>query len=135
MEKLQRARTAVRQGTVSQPILSSPSLARIAVGNWVLQSQKEYQLHINNSEGHQVTILQDELAGFIFESNRGTKHAFTAETTLGPDFATGWINTKKKKMRCKVEAQKYQVGNIRVHMLPQLALLISRSITLCLSLR
>ncbi|XP_058814286.1 E3 ubiquitin-protein ligase Ufd4 isoform X3 [Topomyia yanbarensis] len=112
LEKLQRARGAVRQGTVSQPILSTPSLSRIVVGNWVLQSQKEHQLHINNSEGHQVTILQDELPGFIFESNRGTKHTFTAETTLGPDFAAGWINTKKKKMRSKAEAQKYQVKNI-----------------------
>ncbi|XP_058454046.1 E3 ubiquitin-protein ligase Ufd4 isoform X2 [Malaya genurostris] len=112
LEKLQRARGAVRQGTVSQPILSIPSLSRIVVGNWVLQSQKEHQLHINNSEGHQVTILQDELPGFIFESNRGTKHTFTAETTLGPDFAAGWINTKKKKMRSKAEAQKYQVKNI-----------------------
>lgn len=112
LEKLQRARGAVRQGTPSQPILSSPSLSRIVVGNWVLQSQKEHQLHINNSEGHQVTILQDELPGFIFESNRGTKHTFTAETTLGPDFAAGWINTKKKKMRSKAEAQKYQVKNI-----------------------
>ncbi|XP_055645002.1 E3 ubiquitin-protein ligase Ufd4 isoform X2 [Toxorhynchites rutilus septentrionalis] len=112
LEKLQRARGAVRQGTASQPILSSPSLSRIVVGNWVLQSQKEHQLHINNSEGHQVTILQDELPGFIFESNRGTKHTFTAETTLGPDFAAGWINTKKKKMRSKAEAQKYQVKNI-----------------------
>ncbi|XP_053677617.1 E3 ubiquitin-protein ligase Ufd4 [Anopheles nili] len=112
LEKLQRARAAVRQGTVSQPILSSPSLARIAVGNWVLQSQKEHQLHINNSEGHQVTILQDELPGFIFESNRGTKHTFTAETPLGPDFAAGWINTKKKKMRCKAEAQKYQLHKL-----------------------
>ncbi|XP_052898367.1 E3 ubiquitin-protein ligase Ufd4 [Anopheles moucheti] len=112
LEKLQRARAAVRQVTVSQPILSAPSLARIAVGNWVLQSQKEHQLHINNSEGHQVTILQDELPGFIFESNRGTKHTFTAETTLGPDFAAGWINTKKKKMRCKAEAQKYQLNKL-----------------------
>ncbi|XP_062549271.1 E3 ubiquitin-protein ligase Ufd4 isoform X3 [Armigeres subalbatus] len=112
LEKLQRARGAVRQGTPSQPILSSPSLSRIVVGNWVLQSQKEHQLHINNSEGHQVTILQDELPGFIFESNRGTKHTFTAETPLGPDFAAGWINTKKKKMRSKAEAQKYQVKNI-----------------------
>uniref|UniRef100_A0A182IYJ4 E3 ubiquitin-protein ligase n=1 Tax=Anopheles atroparvus TaxID=41427 RepID=A0A182IYJ4_ANOAO len=112
LEKLQRARAAVRQGSMSQPILSSPSRARIAVGNWVLQSQKEHQLHINNSEGHQVTILQDELPGFIFESNRDTKHTFTAETTLGPDFAAGWINSKKKKLRCKIETQKYQVKNL-----------------------
>jgi E3 ubiquitin-protein ligase HECTD1 len=100
----------VRQGTPSQPILSTPSLSRIVVGNWVLQSQKEQQLHINNSEGHQVTILQDDLPGFIFESNRGTKHTFTAETTLGPDFAAGWTNSKKKKLRSKTEAQKSQVS-------------------------
>lgn len=57
LEKLQRARAAVRQGTVSQPILSAPGATRIVVGNWVLQSQKEQHLHINNSEGHQVSWI------------------------------------------------------------------------------
>lgn len=56
LEKLQRARAAVRQGTASQPILSSPGTLRIVVGNWVLNSQKEQHLHINNSEGHQVRL-------------------------------------------------------------------------------
>lgn len=111
LEKLQRARAAVRQGTPC-PILSSPGPLRIVVGNWVLNSQKENYLHINNSEGHQVTILQDDLPGFIFESNRGTKHTFTAETNLGPDFASGWTNVRKKKLRSKAEAQKYQVKNL-----------------------
>lgn len=55
LEKLQRARAAVRQGTTSQPILSTPGTLRIVVGNWVLNSQKEQHLHINNSEGHQVS--------------------------------------------------------------------------------
>lgn len=52
------------------------------------------------------------MPGFLFESNRGTKHSFTAETTLGPDFATGWTNIRKKKMRSKAEAQKFQVKNL-----------------------
>lgn len=56
--------------------------------------------------------MQDELPGFIFESNRGTKHTFTAETNLGPDFASGWTNIRKKKLRSKVEAQKFQVKNL-----------------------
>ena len=60
----------------------------------------------------QVTILQEDLPGFIFESNRGTKHTFTAETNLGPDFASGWTNIRKKKLRSKVEAQKFQVRNL-----------------------
>lgn len=28
-------------------------------------------------------ILREDLSGFIFESNKGTKHSFTAETSLG----------------------------------------------------
>uniref|UniRef100_A0A1L8DSR6 E3 ubiquitin-protein ligase n=2 Tax=Nyssomyia neivai TaxID=330878 RepID=A0A1L8DSR6_9DIPT len=112
LEKLQRARAAVRQGSISQPILSTSTAARLMVGNWVLQNQKDNQLHIHNSEGHQVTILQDDLPGFVFESNRGTKHTFTAETTLGPDFASGWSSSRKKKMRSKAEAQKCQVKNM-----------------------
>lgn len=54
LEKLQRARAAVRQANPS-PILSTPGPLRIVVGNWVLNSQKENHLHINNSEGHQVS--------------------------------------------------------------------------------
>lgn len=92
--------------------MTSPGPQKIIVGNWVLQSQKEGQLQIHNSEGHQVTILQEDLPGFIFESNRGTKHTFTAETNLGPDFAVGWSNIRKKKIKSKVEAQKCQVKNL-----------------------
>ncbi|CAO1405131.1 unnamed protein product [Diamesa hyperborea] len=33
--------------------------------------------------------------------DRGTKHTFAAETTLGPDFATGWTNIRKKKLRSR----------------------------------
>lgn len=57
LEKLQRARAAVRQATPC-PILSTPGSHRIVVGNWVLNSQKENHLHINNSEGHQVSSFK-----------------------------------------------------------------------------
>jgi E3 ubiquitin-protein ligase HECTD1 len=57
----------------------------------------------------QCTILKDELNGFIFESNRGTKHSFTAETSLGPEFAAGWSDKRSTKFRSKVEAVKQQV--------------------------
>lgn len=59
-----------------------------------------------------MTILQDDLPGFIFESNRATKHTFTAESSLGPDFASGWTQTRKKKIRSKTEVQKCQVKNM-----------------------
>lgn len=97
---------------VSQPILSIAGPQRLVVGNWVLQSQKDNQIQINNTEGQQVTILQDDLAGFVFESNRATKHTFTAESTLGPDFASGWSLQRKKKIRSKTEVQKVQVKNM-----------------------
>lgn len=109
LEKLQRARTGVRTGSVSQNILSTSSPLRLVVGNWLLSCQKEGQLHINNTESQQVTILQDDLPGFIFESNRATKHTFRAESNLGPDFASGWSTQRKKKVRSKTEAQKVQV--------------------------
>lgn len=69
-------------------------------------------MHINNTEGLQVTILQDDLPGFIFESNRATKHTFTAESSLGPDFASGWTPNRKKRVRSKTEVQKCQVKNM-----------------------
>ncbi|XP_052854486.1 E3 ubiquitin-protein ligase Ufd4 [Drosophila gunungcola] len=112
LEKLMRARSCVIPGVVSQPILPTASALRLVVGNWVLQSHKTNQLQIHNTEGHQVTVLQDDLPGFIFESNRGTKHTFTAETVLGPDFASGWSTAKKKRNKSKTEGQKSQVRNL-----------------------
>lgn len=45
---------------------------------------REHELQIHNSDGQQqTTLLREDLPGFIFESNRGTKHSFTAETSLG----------------------------------------------------
>ena len=55
MEKLQRVRSQVKSGTPSQPILSTVGVARIAVGNWSLTCKKEGELHIQNSDGQQVT--------------------------------------------------------------------------------
>lgn len=69
-------------------------------------------MHINNTEGHQVTILQYDLPGFIFESNRATKHTFTAESSLGADFESAWTQQRKKKIRSKTEVQKCQVKNM-----------------------
>ncbi|XP_063990344.1 E3 ubiquitin-protein ligase HECTD1 isoform X7 [Diachasmimorpha longicaudata] len=110
LEKLQRARSQVKPNSVSQPVLSRPGATRLVVGNWALSSRKEGELCIHNSDGQQqATILREDLPGFIFESNRGTKHSFTAETSLGPDFAAGWAGKRGKRLRSKIEAIKQKV--------------------------
>lgn len=74
----------MKNSTNSQPILTKSGPMRLVVGNWSLTSRKDGELHIHNSDGQQqATILREDLPGFIFESNRGTKHSFTAETSLG----------------------------------------------------
>ena len=47
------------------------------------------------------TILKEDHMGFVFESNRSTKHCFTAETTLGQEFAVGWGGKKGRKLKSK----------------------------------
>lgn len=86
---------------------------------------QEGELHIHNSDGQQqATILREDLPGFIFESNRNTKHSFTAETSLGPEFHAGWTGRRGKRFRSKVEAMKQKVLldsyllNVCWHMLP-----------------
>lgn len=83
LEKLQRARSQVKPATASQPILSMVGPTKLTVGNWSLTCLKEGEIAIHNSDGQQATILKEDLPGFVFESNRGTKHSFTAETSLG----------------------------------------------------
>ncbi|KAL3265554.1 hypothetical protein HHI36_009759 [Cryptolaemus montrouzieri] len=110
LEKLQRARAAVKNTTNSIPVLSKPGSAKLVVENWSLTCRKDSEITIHNSDGQQqTTILREDLPGFIFESNRGTKHSFTAETSLGPEFSAGWTNKKGKKLRSKTEATKTKV--------------------------
>jgi len=62
----------------------------------------------------QATVLREDLPGFVFESNRGTKHSFTAETTMSPEFATGWTGHRHKKFRSKMEETRQKVCECRV---------------------
>ena len=113
LEKLQRARNQVKQGAISQSIMSLPSQTKMVVGNWTLSCRKEGELTVQNADGaQQSTVLREDLNGFIFESNRGTKHSFTAETTLGPEFISGWSGRKGKRMRTKLEAVKQKVKTL-----------------------
>jgi len=57
IEKYLKAKVFVKLNTISQPILSTPGLNRIAVGNWILISKKDCELSIQNSDGIQVNIF------------------------------------------------------------------------------
>ncbi|XP_023607311.1 E3 ubiquitin-protein ligase HECTD1 isoform X7 [Myotis lucifugus] len=109
LEKLQRARGQVKPSTASQPILSTPGPTKLTVGNWSLTCLKEGEIAIHNSDGQQATILKEDLPGFVFESNRGTKHSFTAETSLGSEFVTGWTGKRGRKLKSKLEKTKQKV--------------------------
>lgn len=102
----------MKLGTPSQPFLSSPGSTRLSVGNWSLTCTKDKEVSIHNADGQQATILREDLAGFVFESNRGTKHTFNAETSLGPEFAAGWMGKRGKRFVSKVEAQKLKIRNL-----------------------
>ncbi len=113
-EKLQRARAAVKPPSANTfPIFTKASEDLvITVGNWNLSSKKDGEISIINSDGQQqATVLREDLPGFLFESNRGTKHTFTAETSLGPEFS-GWTCKKTKRLRSKAEAVKQKVKTL-----------------------
>jgi len=114
LEKLQVARSSVRSNSSIHNVFTKgdeTGSATIAVGNWTLSSKKDGELTIVNTDAtqQQATILKEELPGFIFESNRGTRHSFTAETSLGPEFPAGWAGKKTKRLRNKAEALKQKV--------------------------
>lgn len=66
IEKYLKAKVFVKLNTVSQPILSTPGLNRIAVGNWILISKKDCELSIQNSDGLQVYIYLIDLFKVLF---------------------------------------------------------------------
>ncbi|XP_036006547.1 E3 ubiquitin-protein ligase HECTD1 isoform X3 [Fundulus heteroclitus] len=112
LEKLQRARSQVKPVTASQPILSVVGPTKLTVGNWSLTCLKDGEIAIHNSDGQQATILKEDLPGFVFESNRGTKHSFTAETSLGSEFVTGWTGKRGRKLKSKLEKTKQKVKSM-----------------------
>uniref|UniRef100_A0A1A7X551 E3 ubiquitin-protein ligase n=1 Tax=Iconisemion striatum TaxID=60296 RepID=A0A1A7X551_9TELE len=112
LEKLQRARSQVKPVTSSQPILSIVGPIKLTVGNWSLTCLKDGEIAIHNSDGQQATILKEDLPGFVFESNRGTKHSFTAETSLGSEFVTGWTGKRGRKLKSKLEKTKQKVKSM-----------------------
>jgi len=111
LEKLQRARASVKPTAGSTELFKGgPSEATIVVGNWSLSCSKPTELNIVNSDGQQQsTTLKEDLPGFLFESNRGTKHSFTAETSLGPEFSAGWSGKKTKRLVSKADQTKQKI--------------------------
>ena len=114
LEKLQRARGSVRQGSNSTELFrSGPSDTLVLVGNWSIGCKKAEELTVVNSDGQQqATTLKEDLPGFLFESNRGTKHSFTAETSLGPEFSAGWSGKKTKRLVSKADQTRAKIRKL-----------------------
>ena len=114
LEKLQRARGSVRQGSASTELFrTGPSEAVVLVGNWSLGCRKAGEMTVVNSDGQQqATTLREDLPGFLFESNRGTKHSFTAETSLGPEFSAGWGGKKTRRLVSKADQTRAKIRKI-----------------------
>ena len=137
MEKLQRVRNQIKAGTPSQPILresvqqnlssatghspvsaTTSCTSRTATANRLVAFLHKQccPLVLKTTTDivcifqQQSTVLKEDLPGFIFESNRGTKHSFSAETALGPEFAATWAARRNRKFRSKTEANKLKVN-------------------------
>ncbi|KAH8033544.1 hypothetical protein HPB51_013621 [Rhipicephalus microplus] len=108
---LQQARAMVKPRTKSQPLLSSPSTLRLVVGKWSLSCTKESELAIHNSDRRQqVTLLREDLLGFIFESTRGTRQLFTADMYLQPELLAGWAGQFAKPVRSAMEVPEQEAA-------------------------
>ncbi|CAF2952123.1 unnamed protein product [Rotaria sp. Silwood2] len=62
----------------------------ITIGNWTIQCNGPTQIQIHNIEGEQATILEHGQSGFIFESNRHTRHKHEVDIPLNNDFSIPW---------------------------------------------
>ncbi|ESO05310.1 hypothetical protein HELRODRAFT_111260 [Helobdella robusta] len=112
LEKLQKVRNQVKASIPVQSIFATTDASALVVGNWTFVCKNDNELHIQNSDGQQTTILKEDQTGFIFESNRGTKHPFISAISLGPEFASGWAGHKSKKFFSKTEEIKQKVKTL-----------------------
>ncbi|XP_076816720.1 E3 ubiquitin-protein ligase HECTD1-like isoform X3 [Clavelina lepadiformis] len=110
LDKLQRSHSETPKDSAKLPILSKPGAARILIGNWTLSCSREDELSICNTDGQQATILKKDMVGFMFESNRGTRHTFAPQSVLRVDFvsetvprkAPTAVRTKENELREKL---------------------------------
>nr|CAD2122828.1 unnamed protein product [Meloidogyne enterolobii] len=118
-EKIRKAKSSIPVGAPSHSILSIPrpekSTKPLESGNWLLNSSEINTLNITNKEGiQQKMTIKDDMPGFVFESSRQQKQMFTAESTLGHDFVTGWAarGGGRRLRYFRVEVQKQKVGEL-----------------------
>ncbi|KAI3415824.1 Mib_herc2 protein [Globodera pallida] len=113
VDKLHKARAAVPAGSQTKSILSVPRSATSTIqsGNWNLASAEVGTILLTNREGsQQKMVVKEDLPGFIFETSRHQKQLFTADSTLGHDFVTGWAarggGRRLRYFRLEVQKQK-----------------------------
>ncbi|KAL3124758.1 hypothetical protein niasHT_001595 [Heterodera trifolii] len=114
VEKLLKARATVPAGSQTKSVLSVPRSVTLAIqsGNWNLASPEVGTLLLTNREGtQQKMVVKEDLPGFIFETTRHQKHLFSADSTLGHDFVTGWAarGGGRRLRYFKLEVQKQKV--------------------------
>uniref|UniRef100_H2Z0Z9 E3 ubiquitin-protein ligase n=1 Tax=Ciona savignyi TaxID=51511 RepID=H2Z0Z9_CIOSA len=92
LDKLQRSfmEASTTEGLASNlPRCSrKPGSLKLAAGNCVTHSatRRTNCWSLTQMDSRWATILKKDLSGFLFESNRGTRHAFTPESLLSMDF-------------------------------------------------
>lgn len=115
VSKLQKAKAAVPAGNATRTIFSNATPGRaIDSGNWVIACTVPNELVIKNQEGSQQRLLiKEDLPGFIFESNKHSRQSFTAESTLGLDFVTGWAaRGGGRRLQFRTEAQRQKIHDL-----------------------
>uniref|UniRef100_A0A915DET1 E3 ubiquitin-protein ligase n=1 Tax=Ditylenchus dipsaci TaxID=166011 RepID=A0A915DET1_9BILA len=121
--KIQKAKQAVPAGNQIKSIFTVPRSSRkIDSGNWQISCTEAGTLVIHNREGsQQKTVIKEDLPGFVFESKH-SRQQFTAESTLGLDFVTGWaargivgdyLKEAKTKPRDALIELQYSAAQIR----------------------
>ena len=94
------------QITIARTIFTSDTSSErtLTVGNWTFQCNSSTQLRIHNVEGEQVTILEQGQPGFIFESNRGTRHTYHTQMSLGSEFSVPWSSIENINASTKLSS-------------------------------
>jgi E3 ubiquitin-protein ligase HECTD1 len=92
LEKFKKAKESVPLSAVGEncmEIFTGDELV-LKIENWQLGCANG-ELHITNTYANQNTILNVELNGFQFESNRNEKLSFKSDNMLGDEFDIPWL--------------------------------------------
>lgn len=117
ISRWRKAKALWGEDTSPTAVLGLPSTSkRLEIPQWEVSCPRPTELVVKctarTENPSAILTIKDELGGFNYESSDKKRHQLLPETTLGPEFHTGWclngVSPRRAKFRNDIQKRKVQ---------------------------